>query len=122
MAAIPEFIAALITAEPMLATVHAEHLADNDELLPHLFMADVTRWLAANGPSSKVIQTLETYLERGDADVRNVIEVSFLENLERDDPTHQRIRAALAPRLRASLAAMEAWTPWDLDRPTYRDA
>lgn len=41
----------LVAAHPALAPVLAEHLEDNfGEMLPHLVMADVVRWLVARHP------------------------------------------------------------------------
>jgi hypothetical protein len=98
----------LAAAAPALADLLAEHRADQGgELLPHLYMADVTRWLAAGVESRLVLAVLERHLAEGDEDVQNVIALSFLENL---GPEHVSIRAALGPGLRAELDALESWT------------
>lgn len=42
----------LVATYPALAPILAEHLDDNfGEMLPHLVMADVVRWLAAHHDS-----------------------------------------------------------------------
>ena len=40
-----QFIEYVLAKVPQLRAVHSEHLKDNDELLPHVFMGDVTRFL-----------------------------------------------------------------------------
>jgi hypothetical protein len=100
---LPQLFQDLLTAEPQLARLRAEHIADNDEVLPHLLMSDVTRWLITHGPVGAVLAVLEDHFARGGPAVRDVLLASFLENLEADEPAHDRIRAALGPRLRAAL-------------------
>ena len=104
----------LANAEPALARLRDEHIAFNGELLPHVLFGDVIRWVVAHAPATHVLEVLERHLTTGDADVDNLIGVSFLENLEPEETT---VRHALGPRLRATLDAMESWTPRDLDSP-----
>jgi hypothetical protein len=101
--------------EPALARLRDEHMAFNGELLPHVLFGDVTRWVVAHAPATHVLGVLERHLATGDANVANLIGVSFLENLEPEDTT---VRHALGPRLRAELDAMESRTPTDLDSST----
>jgi hypothetical protein len=106
----------LAAVAPAVAALLREHRAEYDgDVLAHVFVADVTRWLAANGPDAAVLGALERHLAGGDAEVRNVIALSFLENLE---PGDEPVRAALGPRLRAELAAMERWHAEDRDPAT----
>jgi hypothetical protein len=105
MTTVDELAQDLVASEPALGSVLSEHRAEFDgELLGHLFMAEVTRWLVANGPVASVLAVLERHLADGDETVQNVIALSFLENLEREDAA---VRTALGPGLRAELAAME---------------
>lgn len=115
MTDIPELFEDLIASEPALAEVRRIHVADNDEILPHVLMADITRWLCVHGPQPEVLTVLEDHLVRGGPQVRDVIFASFLENLEVDDLEYEPVRNALGPGLRAALAAHEA--PPHLDRP-----
>jgi hypothetical protein len=108
----------LIAVAPELDAVRREHLADNGELLPHVLFADVTRWLVERGPVPEVLAVLEQHMSAGDADVQNVIAVSFLENLFGDEPGERAIQAALGPRLKAEFDVMESWTPDDPDSAT----
>jgi hypothetical protein len=105
----------LAETEPALARLRDEHIAFNGELLPHVLFGDVTRWIVAHAPATHVLQVLERHIATGDADVDNLIGVSFLENL---GPGETSVRQALGPRLRAELDALETWTPTDLDSPT----
>jgi len=115
---ISELVAELVRAEPALDAVLREHLADNGELLSHVYMADVTRWLVANGPAALVLAVLEAALIDGDAYVRDVILASFIENIEQEDPAYRPLRSALGPSLRMALHGHESWSPQDLDPPT----
>jgi hypothetical protein len=105
MTNIPEFVADLCAAAPALTHVLDEHVADNDQFLPHVFMADVTRWLGADRPATAVravVAVIADHFDRGQPDVRDVILASFLENLERDDPADQAVLDALPPALIAA--------------------
>ena len=109
MTSVEELTRDLVAVAPALGPVLAAHRAEFDgELLPHLFMADVTRWLVTGGPAASVLAVLERHLAEGDTEVQNVIALSFLENLEATDTA---LRAALGPGLRAELQAMERWEP-----------
>lgn len=102
MTTIPEFVADLCAAAPALTHVLDEHVADNDQFLPHVFMADVTRWLSADRPVTTirdVVAVVADHFERGQPDVREVIVASFLENLDRDEPADQIVLGALPPAL-----------------------
>src|SRR5688572_17197555 len=106
---IDDLVRDLVDAAPELDAVLQEHLADNDELLPHVLFGDVTRWLGEHGPNAAVLAVLEHHMAAGDDDVQNVLAVSFLENLVAGEPSDDAIRAALGPRLRAELDAIESW-------------
>lgn len=82
----------------------SEHLADFDEMLPHLFFSDVSRWVSAevakSDPSPQVkalLDLLETSYPTADFNVQNLIDVSFIEMVE-DDPAVVRL---LGPQLLA---------------------
>jgi len=118
MTGIHDLIQDLIAAAPELDVLLREHLADYDELLPHLLLGDITRWLVERGPVAEVLAVLEHHIDAGDGDVQHVIAVSFLENLFGDDPGELAVRAALGPRLKAEFHAMERWTPDDPEAAT----
>ena len=82
------FAGQLISAVPALLSVRDRHLEEYDELLPHVFMGDVTRFAVANagtGNSGGSLPALLAVLEKGlNSDnhaVAELIGVSFVENL-----------------------------------------
>jgi len=72
---------------PALQALLAEHIADNDELLPHVFFHDVTRWSEEEPQDSRELRQLLDQLDvcyrDGDDDVRNLLQVSYIEDLSR---------------------------------------
>jgi hypothetical protein len=101
-----DFVSQLVAAVPALAAVYREHIADNGEPLPHVFMGDVTRFAIAGAEhedSADSLSTLLTLLEgglnSGDSDVAELIGVSFVENLCGEDDAIQ----LLLPRMGRSL-------------------
>ncbi|RSM55175.1 hypothetical protein DMH03_33910 [Amycolatopsis sp. WAC 01376] len=99
-------IGALIDTHRRLAPVLEEHLIDNEgEVLPHLVMADVVRWLVEHRTSDpevcrSVIGWLEEEFGRGPAEVRGLITASGVEMIP--DPGHPgaELRDLLGPVLR----------------------
>jgi hypothetical protein len=60
-----------------------EHLVDNEELLPHVFFGDLTRYILKDTADRQAVaQDLEDTFSRGNSSVRDLIAVSFIENLE----------------------------------------
>jgi len=114
MTSIHDLVGDLVAAQAALREIHREHLAYYGELLPHVFMAEVTRWLLVHGPDARVLDALERNLASGDEEVENVIAVSFVEILE---PEHEAVRAALGPKLRECLQTLECRSP---DHPDHR--
>jgi hypothetical protein len=105
----------LQAAHPAVGRLVVAHLAEYDEVLPHLLMADVTRWLVAEGPEMRVLDVLEYHAAAGDAHVQDVIGASFIENLLGEDAV---VRSALGTRLAAELRHMEEWDPGAGESPT----
>jgi len=85
--AMRRFVAAVPGAEAVLA----RHLADNDEVLPHVLMADLRRFFVTaveteveTGDDDTVARfaaALETLAASDNENVRNVFQVSFMEDL-----------------------------------------
>ena len=76
-----DFCLHLAESFPDVKNILREHLSDNDELLSHNFMADVTRYVAAGGPErAAIVRQLEDAFAL-DKDVEELIGVSFVENL-----------------------------------------
>jgi len=79
------FIIHLLAAVPELAPVAREHIADNDDVLSHVLMGDVTRWVtdASNSTARpRFFAAVEHGLASGSEDVAELLNVSFLENLD----------------------------------------
>jgi hypothetical protein len=92
---------------PILQT----HLADNNEqVLPHLVMADVIRWLVDHRSSRlEVVRSVLSWLEDaylgGDDDVRDVIAVSGVEMIPDPGEPGAELRQMLGP----NLSAVDPW-------------
>ncbi len=105
----------LLAAEYLdLRALLDEHMAEHrGEVLPHVFMGDVTRWVVSIAADSqrhnelrRILQLLENEFERGDEPVRELISVSFLENLPLGGKPRSDIVQALGPNLAGELNRM----------------
>jgi hypothetical protein len=91
-----------------------DHIAFNDEVLPHVFFGDVTRYIVKGfdlrspnrAEACQLLALFERGLEEGDEDVDNLICVSFLEGLPVEEQYH-RIRGAMGPLLRTEATRYE---------------
>ena len=134
MTTLAHLLVDMLSTAPGLVPVYRAHLALHDELLPHVFMEEVTHWVsgsarpqdvpaAARGgdgdPARDVVAVLETHLESGDAEVRELIVLSFLESLE-PAPADAAVRSHFGPTLRAEAARL-AQAGADDDHPTGSD-
>lgn len=103
------FTGALVWTIPELLPELGEHLSDNEgEVLPHVFMAQVERWaeqiLTERRPLvERLLEELEKGYDRGGEPVRNLIEVSFVENLPYPNERSAELRTLLPPRLSSLL-------------------
>ena len=106
------FVGPLSYRFPVLTETFAEHLADQDgEVLPHVFMGDVTRWLLerlrVHGPKDatlrEILGFLEEWFTRRNGRVDELLAVSFLENLPRSPEPGSELRSLLGPALREEL-------------------
>ena len=89
------FILSLVVKYDFLKSIYKEHIKDYDELLPHVFMGDLTRkvmyldsLIRSNKDSSAVVlvlkdlmSDLENGLNTGSDEIKELINVSFIENL-----------------------------------------
>jgi hypothetical protein len=111
------WIAKLVTQVPSLRRLHDEHVADNDELLPHVFMGDVTRFVesaVAAGPHRiqmvrEILAVLEQAAASAEPSVLELVSVSFLENLDRSAEGYEQLRSMMGPALREELALYEEY-------------
>lgn len=114
----------LVALAPELGPVYRTHMEDNfGELLPHLMMADITRWLGgvlertqAGGLSAPadleqlhtVVAFLEEQFATGDKATQELIAVSFLENLWQTREQYAGLKNLFGPSLRSSLERMDS--------------
>lgn len=111
--AIEKLCERLAAGDEHLRSLYAEHMRANDELLPHVFFGDVTRYyeaLSASGQreqASRIVCCLDEALAAAspESEVDNVVHVSFLEALPWQQKTglHWEL---LTPRLRAGYDQM----------------
>ena len=88
-----------------LLPVLAEHLEDNDgEVLPHLVMSDVVRWLVARRNDRTTCQEVWNWLEnayqQGDDDEKDLVAVSAVEMIPNPGEPGSEFRGLLGPALR----------------------
>jgi hypothetical protein len=121
-----ELFQCIVDVAPGFEAVRAEHLRENEELLPHLLMADLLRYvsLALGAPDtlhglaippseqevSAIFAVLEGCLAEGDSATVNAIAVSFVENLW-GEPYYPRLEPLLGPELRAEVQRQRDWRP-----------
>jgi hypothetical protein len=104
------FIGALCHRFPVLMPILQEHLDDYDGLLPHVLMADVSRWVvqrfafnAADETLREILDFLESDFERARGEDRELVAASFLENLPRSGEEGAGVQALLGPALQEQL-------------------
>ena len=99
-------VGALVYTHRQLLPVLDAHLIDNDgEVLPHLVMADVIRWLVEHRDTDwdtcrSVLGWLETEYSLGPAEVRGLIAVSAVEMIPDPGMPGAELRDILGPALR----------------------
>ena len=113
----------LLSTAPGLVPLYREHLALHDALLPELFMAQVTGWLsgtvyaadghtvpggAAGDAARTLVTVIETHLTSGDAEVRELITLSFLDSVDAS-PANEVLRLHFGPSLKAEAARRDGW-------------
>jgi hypothetical protein len=109
----PEFVSWLVVRHPGLVPVLDEHLADNDELLPHVLFGDVTRYalaLARNGEVdelNRLLGDLDAALDESEDDVAELVGASFVENASTDEDEPLRTELRAFPHLARALSHYE---------------
>jgi hypothetical protein len=96
-----------------LEALLSEHIEDNfGDILPHLFMADVERWLEAqvaarqSANAKRLLSYLDSELARGSPALDELLSASFLEHLPIPENDSLGIRTLLGPHLRRHLENM----------------
>lgn len=107
------FIERLLRLAPELKGAYEEHLVDNDMLLPHVFMGDVTRFVvaAAEGRDDhavvqRILDYLENELKAGEAESLELIRASFVENLIGESTVVNKLKPMMGPGLRREIEAI----------------
>lgn len=114
----------LLSTAPGLVPIYREHLALYDALDPQLFIAQVARWLsgtthavgertipggAAGDAARDLVAVIETHLATGDAEVRELIALTFLDSVDAS-PANEVLRLHFGPALRAAAARRDGWS------------
>jgi len=112
------FVEKLLKEIPELVPTYNEYIADYDEILPHVFLGEVTRY-AINKYKRylnheiklegliKLINFLEQAIKSNDKKTQELVSVSFLENLDKNDKYYQGFKALLGESLKMELANYE---------------
>jgi hypothetical protein len=102
----------LLEQVPELRHVYDEHIHNNDELLPHVFLGDVTRYvvqqvyLGETGPAKpveRILSVLEQGMGSGDEQVEELVSVSFVENLVEHDDVLASLKGLIGPNLQKEI-------------------
>lgn len=108
------FVGALCYRFPVFLPMLQEHLDDYDGLLPHVLIADVTRWVvqrfhgnASDPMLQEVLDFIEKAFEGAQDEDRELITASFLENLPQPGEANAALRMLLGPALQDQLRVME---------------
>ena len=124
MSTLAHLLVDLLSTAPALVPIYREHLALYDALLPDLFMAQVASWVSgtmqapgahtieggAGGEAARtLVGVIETHLTSGDAEVRELIALSFLDSVDAS-PANEVLRLHFGPSLRAEAARRDGWT------------
>ncbi|MEI7924282.1 MAG: hypothetical protein WCJ40_20430 [Planctomycetota bacterium] len=79
-----------------------EHVAYYDEILPHVFMGDVTRYVLSGGSQrQEIVRHLNGAFVNGATEVRDLIAVSFVENIDSEEELELALQDVTAEALRA---------------------
>jgi hypothetical protein len=104
-----EIVPRLRREVPELAPTLTEHIRDYDEVLPHVFFGDVTRYVCDELARGRVdaVRSILTVLEMAvtspDREARDLVGASFLENLESKRAVFDALSALAGPEMRQAL-------------------
>lgn len=123
MSTLAHLLVDLLSTAPGLVPIYREHLALHDALLPDLFMTQVAAWMSGtmHAPGARTIEggaggeaartlvgVFEFHLTSGDAEVRELITLAFLDSVEAS-PANEVLRLHFGPSLRAEAARRDGW-------------
>jgi len=105
------FLNLLLQRLPELERLHEEHIKDNDVLLPFVFLSEIVRYLEANYENDldakfleELISLLNASFEEADDELKELISVSFLENLSKDNDIYQILKNNFSNALKKELS------------------
>jgi hypothetical protein len=111
------FVATVLEQAPEALPIYEEHLADNDELLLHLFDArlrDLARGAFRSrdhGLAKRVLACIESGLTDGDEYVENAVAVSFVEDSQWWERSEAPYLATWPAALRDEVERQRTWRP-----------
>ncbi len=102
------------------SALQAEHIGANGELLPHVLMADLLRFVGmgvsgeqtlgvpppSEGETRDLTALVELGLSIGDPELKNVLEVSFVEDIDRE-PFFSALRPFLGPSVLSEVSRQQ---------------
>lgn len=114
-----EAMSELSASVPAVAQLYREHLDDNGELLPTVFLGDVAAWYQSvyrgtddqRRSTAEVVNVLDHAFVSGTDTLRNVIATGFLEDLLSPPGDADNVAMSLPPGLREEFDRMRAWRP-----------
>ena len=124
MTATKDFMVHLLAEVPELAEIYREHETAYDQLLPHVLMGDLARLaleLSARSQSpqahtgstlTKLLDILDFGMRSTAAPVRELIAVSFLENLDETEPNYRSLAGRLGPALAEEMTRLHGGDAW----------
>lgn len=86
---------------PDIRPILDEHIDDYDSILPHVFMADIARYVLSDGKQrAATVRMLEECFGGECSEVNDVIAVSFIGAFENEDELERAIGGVDSPRMR----------------------
>jgi hypothetical protein len=78
-----QFCELLVEQAPDTKPLLDEHLCDYDDLLPNVFLGEITRYVLSDGLGrTAIVEFLERQFRQMGPEVEELIAVSFIENIE----------------------------------------
>lgn len=108
------FIPHLIKSVPELIPLYDEHINEYDEMLEHVFLGEVTRFIESSYKSknksyvlNRIFELFDSVFNSEDEKLVELISVSFLENLTKDDEDYRNIKNMLSRSMQNELRLYE---------------
>ena len=103
----------LIESVPALQQIYRAHLQENDELLPHVLFGEITRFVVTKARKAehdpliaRLLNEFEKGLEEGPEEVRELVSVSFVENLCGETEAIKVLKPLMREKLKSALATI----------------